>query len=64
LKREIAEGKLMGGLIGTGGIISEIRHIVKIIKERTSARIIYGRDPHILVKELLDHCATGHHMHP
>ena len=58
------EGKLIGVLIGTGGITAEIKHIVKIIKKRTGARIIYGRDPRILVKELLDYYITEHHKHP
>ena len=47
------EGKLIGVLIGTGGITAEIKHIVKIIKKRTGARIIYGRDPRIRSKNCL-----------
>jgi len=58
------EGKLIGVLIGTGGITSEINNIVKIIKKRTGAKIIYGRDPHILVKRLLDYYKTEHYKHP
>ena len=58
------EGKLIGVLIGTGGITSAIKTIVKIIKKRTGAKIIYGKDPHILVKKLLDYYKTEHYKHP
>jgi len=58
------EGKLIGVLIGTGGITSEIRNIVKIIKKRTGAKIIYGTDPRILVKRVLHYYKTEHHEHP
>ncbi len=58
------EGKLIGILIGTGGITSEIKNIIKIIKKKTGAKIIYGRDAGILVKRLLDYYRTQHHKHP
>ncbi|MGO9378365.1 MAG: hypothetical protein ACLPN1_16865 [Dissulfurispiraceae bacterium] len=58
------EGKLIGILIGTGGITSAIKNIVEIIKKKTGAKIIYNKDPHILVKELLDYYTTQHHKHP
>ncbi len=58
------EGKLIGVLIGTGGITSAIKNIVKIIKKRTGAKIIYCKDPHILVKRLLDYYKTEHYKHP
>jgi hypothetical protein len=34
------EGKLIGVLLGTGGIAAEIRNIVKKIRKRTGARIL------------------------
>jgi uncharacterized protein (TIGR00725 family) len=58
------EGKLIGVLTGTGGITSEIKSTVKIIKKRTGAEIIYDSDPRILVKKLLDYYAKEHHKHP
>ncbi len=58
------EGKLIGVLIGTGGITSEIKNIVRIVKKKTGAKIIYGKDPVVLVKELLDYYKTEHHKHP
>ncbi len=58
------EGKLIGVLIGTGGITSEIKNIVKIIKKKTGAKIIYGKDPSVLVKELINYYTTEHHKHP
>jgi uncharacterized protein (TIGR00725 family) len=58
------EGKLIGVLLGTGGITSGIKNIVKIIKKRTGAKIIYGRDPRLLVNGLLEYYAAEHHKHP
>jgi len=58
------EGKLIGILLGTGGITSEIEEIVKIVKKRTGAKIIYGDDPHILVKDLLAYFSRRHYKHP
>lgn len=47
------EGKLIGVLLGSGGITSEIKTIVRIIRKRTGAKIIYGNDPQELVKRLI-----------
>jgi uncharacterized protein (TIGR00725 family) len=58
------EGKLIGVLVGTGGITSEIKHIVKIIKKRTGAKIIYDKNPRSLIKRLLAHYKAEHHKHP
>lgn len=58
------EGKLIGVLYGTGGISSEIKNIVKIIKKRTGAKIIYGEDPRILVKSLINYFTKKHYKHP
>lgn len=57
------EGKLIGILYGTGGISSEIKNIVKIIKKRTGAKIIYGKDPRILVKSLINYFTKKHYKH-
>jgi uncharacterized protein (TIGR00725 family) len=58
------EGKLIGILEGTGGITAEIRDIVKIVKKRTGARIIYGKNPHALVRRLLTFYSKKHYIHP
>lgn len=58
------EGKLIGVLYGTGGITSEIKNIVRIIKKRTGAKIIYSKDPQILVKSLIDYFTKEHYKHP
>jgi len=58
------EGKLIGVLYGTGGITSEIKNIVRIIKKRTGAKIIYSKDPRILVKSLIDYFTKEHYKHP
>jgi uncharacterized protein (TIGR00725 family) len=58
------EGKLIGVLYGTGGITSEIKNIVRIIKKKTGAKIIYGKDPRILVKSLIDYFIKEHYKHP
>jgi uncharacterized protein (TIGR00725 family) len=58
------EGKLIGVLYGTGGITSEIRNIVRIIKKKTGAKIIYGKDPRLLIKSLIDYFIKEHYKHP
>jgi uncharacterized protein (TIGR00725 family) len=58
------EGKLIGVLSGTGGITSEIKDIVRVIKKKTGAKIIYGEDPHILVKNLIEFFTKKHYKHP
>ncbi len=58
------EGKLIGVLLGTGGITTEIRHIVKKIKKKTGARILYDDDPRTLVKRLVRYYRRIHYRHP
>jgi uncharacterized protein (TIGR00725 family) len=58
------EVKLIGVLYGTGGITSEIKNIVRIIKKKTGAKIIYGKDPRILVESLIDYFIKEHYKHP
>jgi len=47
------EGKLIGVLQGAGGITSELKKIVSIIRKKTGARVIYDVDPGKLVRELI-----------
>jgi uncharacterized protein (TIGR00725 family) len=58
------EGKLIGILQGTGGITSEIRKIIKIVKKKTGAKLIYGREPETLIKNLIDYFSQEHYRHP
>jgi len=58
------EGKLIGILDGTGGITSEIKDIVRVIKKRTGAKIIYHDDPRILVTNLIAFFTRKHYKHP
>jgi uncharacterized protein (TIGR00725 family) len=58
------EGKLIGVLQGTGGITSEIKNIVRIVKKRTGAKVIYDIDPAKLVRELIAYYRTEHFKRP
>lgn len=58
------EGKLVGVLEGTGGITSEIRNIVRIVKKKTGARVIYDGDPKKLVRQLIAYYRREHFKRP
>ncbi|HMK61890.1 MAG TPA: hypothetical protein VK452_12225 [Dissulfurispiraceae bacterium] len=58
------EGKLIGIVVGSGGITSEVKNIVKIIKKKTGAKIIYDANPRTLIKNLLNYYKSEHHKHP
>lgn len=58
------EGNLIGVLLDSGGIASEIKHIVKIIKKKTGAKIMYESNPRVLVKNLIDYYLKNHCKHP
>lgn len=58
------EGNLIGVLLGSGGIASDIKHIVKIVKKKTAAKIIYESNPEILIKNLIDYYQKKHYKHP
>jgi uncharacterized protein (TIGR00725 family) len=58
------EGKLIGVLLGSGGITSEIKTIVHIIRKRTGAKVVYGNDPQELVKRLMRCFSRGHYTRP
>jgi uncharacterized protein (TIGR00725 family) len=47
------EGNLIGVLIGTGGITSEIEIIVKIINKQTGSKVIYESEPRILLEKII-----------
>lgn len=58
------EGKLIGVLMGSGGITTEIQSIVRIIRKNTGSRIIYDSVPRSLMKKLLDYYRKVHHRRP
>lgn len=58
------EGNLIGVLLGSGGIASDIKHIVKIVKKKTKSKIIYELNPEILIKKLIDYYQKNHYKHP
>lgn len=47
------DGMIIGILEGSGGITSHIRHIMKFVKKDTGAKIVFAKNPHMLVKKLL-----------
>ncbi len=47
------QGKVIGILEGTGGIVDEIRTIIRVIHKPTGSRIIFDSDPEHLVKRLI-----------
>ncbi len=58
------EGKLVGVLLGTGGITSQIKYILRVIKKQTGSRVIYDTEPERLVKKLLRYYEKEHYKHP
>ena len=48
------EGRLIGVLLGTGGIAREIKKIIKIIEKPTGSEVVYNPDPKELVEKLLE----------
>lgn len=58
------EGKLIGVLLGTGGITSEIKRIVGIVKKKTGAKVMYDSDPGKLMKRLLGYYNKKHYKRP
>lgn len=58
------EGKLIGVLQGSGGITSEIKTIVSVIRKRTGAKVIYEMDPQKLVRELIAYYRREHFKCP
>lgn len=58
------EGNLIGVLLGTGGIASQIESIVTIIDKKTGSKVIYDTNPKALVDQLIDYYVKKHHKHP
>ncbi|MBI2963416.1 MAG: hypothetical protein HYY35_06655 [Deltaproteobacteria bacterium] len=58
------EGKLIGVLMGTGGITGIVREILRICSTETAARVFYESDPQRLVSEMLRLYRTEHCRRP
>lgn len=58
------EGNLIGVLLGTDGIASQIKNIVKVINKKTGAKVMYESSPHALLEKLIDYYLKKHYKHP
>jgi uncharacterized protein (TIGR00725 family) len=58
------EGKLIGILMGTGGITTEIKHLIRVIRKDTGAKVLYDRDPRRLIGRLWQYYHREHYKHP
>ncbi|MGD9853618.1 MAG: protein containing YHS domain protein [Planctomycetaceae bacterium] len=58
------EGKLIGILLGTGGITDMVEAILAACQKQTGARVIYDDDPQRLIALLLEAYRTEHFRHP
>ncbi len=58
------EGKLIGILSGTGGITSGMKNILRIIRKKTGAKVMYENDPGNLVERLISYYKKEHYKHP
>lgn len=58
------EGKLIGVVLGTGGITSEIKYILRVIKKKTGSKVFHDEDPDTLVRSLLSYYTSKHFMRP
>jgi uncharacterized protein (TIGR00725 family) len=58
------EGKLIGVLMGTGGITTEIKHLVRVIRKDTGAKVLYDRDPRRLIQRLWNYYHREHYKRP
>lgn len=58
------EGKLIGVLMGTGGITTVVESLLGSFEKDTGSRVIYDEDPRRLVEELLHSYQTEHFRRP
>lgn len=58
------EGNLIGVLLGTNGIASEIKNIVRFIKKKTGAKVYYESNPRVLLDNLVNYYLKKHYKHP
>lgn len=48
------EGKVIGVLLGTGGVADHIEEIISICNKPTKSKIVYDHNPEILLKKCLE----------
>ncbi|MBX9584828.1 MAG: YHS domain-containing protein [Gemmataceae bacterium] len=58
------EGKLIGVVLGTGGISGMVRDILVACAKETGSRVLYDADPERLLAELLRVYRTEHYRRP
>ncbi|HEY9720897.1 MAG TPA: hypothetical protein V6D47_02725 [Oscillatoriaceae cyanobacterium] len=58
------EGKLIGVLEGTGGIVDELPRLVKAVHKLSGAHLIYDADPRRLIERMLTYYREQHCLHP
>lgn len=58
------EGRLIGVLMGTGGITGLVETIIRVSGKTTGACILYDDDPARLVDRLIDYFRTEHFRKP
>jgi uncharacterized protein (TIGR00725 family) len=58
------EGKLIGVLLGTGGITDMVEAVLFACHKETGARVMYEHDPRRLIEGLLEVYRTEHYRHP
>jgi len=58
------EGKLIGVLEGSGGIVEEIPHLVERIQKDSGAYLIYDADPEKLIARLAEYYTAHHFRRP
>lgn len=58
------EGNLIGVLLNTGGIASEIKNIVRFIKKKTGAVVMYESNPRALIDNLIHYYLKKHYKRP
>ncbi|MDA8290434.1 MAG: hypothetical protein M0Z33_01960 [Actinomycetota bacterium] len=58
------EGRLVGALVGSGGVADMVETVVTRLTKQTGARVLYDRDPERLVARLVDYYRTVHYQRP
>lgn len=58
------EGKLIGVLMGTGGITAIAEELLGACAKDTGARVVYENDPQLLIETMLRLYRTEHYRRP
>src|SRR5205085_6813976 len=48
------EGKIIGCLVGSGGVADELKRLIETFQKSTKARIVYDDNPELLIDTCLD----------